>query len=105
MESYRQRVHSEIIFAHLGICAQAPKQEKLSKRVVNLRLNAPKLEGVEKPFVVEKMVDRVGIEPTTSSMPWKYQGRSVLTAKDLRAGIVGKNRQNRRYLLPICYQN
>ena len=35
-------------------------------------------------------MDLVGIEPTTSSMPWKYQGRPVLTAKDLRAGTVGK---------------
>jgi len=61
MESYRQRVHSEIIFAHLGICAQAMKQEKLSKRVVNLRLKAPKLKGTERPYVVEKMLDRVGI--------------------------------------------
>jgi len=46
------------------------------------------------------MVDLVGIEPTTSSMPWKYQGRSVLTAKDLRAGIVGKTGK----IGAICYQ-
>jgi len=37
---------------------------------------------------------------TTSSMPWKYQGRSVLTAKDLRAGIVGKTGK----IGAICYQ-
>jgi hypothetical protein len=47
-----------------------------------------------------KMVDLVGIEPTTSSMPWKYQGRSILTAKDLRAGIVGKTGK----IGAICYQ-
>jgi len=46
------------------------------------------------------MVDLVGIEPTTSSMPWKYQGRSILTAKDLRAGIVGKTGK----IGAICYQ-
>ena len=29
------------------------------------------------------MVDLVGIEPTTSSMPWKFQDGVLLTAKDL----------------------
>ncbi len=47
------------------------------------------------------MVDLVGIEPTTSSMPWKYQGRPVLTAKDLLAGTVGKTGK----IGAICYQN
>ena len=41
---------------------------------------------------VEKMVDLVGIEPTTSSMPWNSQNRVLLTAKALRVGRVGKNR-------------
>ena len=36
--------------------------------------------------VVEKMVDLVGIEPTTSSMPWKSQKRILLTAKALIVG-------------------
>jgi hypothetical protein len=47
------------------------------------------------------MVDLVGIEPTTSSMPWKYQGRPLLTAKDLQAGRVGKTGK----IGAICYQN
>jgi hypothetical protein len=38
--------------------------------IVNLRPNAPKPERAMS-VVVEKMVDLVGIEPTTSSMPWK----------------------------------
>jgi hypothetical protein len=31
-------------------------------------------------------VDLVGIEPTTSSMPWKAQTCNLLTAQGLRAG-------------------
>jgi hypothetical protein len=38
------------------------------------------------------VVDLVGIEPTTSSMPWNSQNRIVLTAKALKVGRVGKNR-------------
>jgi len=38
------------------------------------------------------LVDLVGIEPTTSSMPWNSQNRIVLTAKALKVGRVGKNR-------------
>jgi hypothetical protein len=30
-----------------------------------------------------ELVDLVGIEPTTSSMPWKFQVGVLLTAKDL----------------------
>ena len=51
------------------------------------------------------MVDLVGIEPTTSSMPWNYKNRNLLTAQALKVGRVGKNRENRRVLLPKCYQN
>src|SRR5215470_1592555 len=50
------------------------------------------------------MVDLVGIEPTTSSMPWKERIRNLLPAKYLKVGLVGKNRKNRRFLLPSCYQ-
>jgi hypothetical protein len=38
------------------------------------------------------MVDLVGIEPTTSSMPWNFQNRILLTAQALIVGRVGKNR-------------
>jgi len=31
-------------------------------------------------------VDLVGIEPTTSSMPWKSKGRRRLILKELMAG-------------------
>jgi hypothetical protein len=38
------------------------------------------------------LVDLVGIEPTTSSMPWKFIIRILLTAKALIVGRVGKSR-------------
>jgi hypothetical protein len=38
------------------------------------------------------MVDLVGIEPTTSSMPWNVENSNLLTAKALIVGRVGKNR-------------
>ncbi len=46
------------------------------------------------------MVDLVGIEPTTSSMPWKYQGGRPLILKQLMAGQAGKTGINSA----ICYQ-
>jgi hypothetical protein len=42
--------------------------------------------------VTGELVDLVGIEPTTSSMPWKLRIRILLTAKTLIVGRVGKNR-------------
>ena len=50
-------------------------------------------------------MDLAGIEPATSSMPWNSNNRNLLTAKALKVGRVGKNRENRRVLLPKCYQN
>jgi hypothetical protein len=38
------------------------------------------------------MVDLVGIEPTTSSMPWNSGNCILLTVKVLIVGRVGKNR-------------
>jgi hypothetical protein len=43
--------------------------------------------------------------PLTPFMPWNYKNRNLLTAKALKVGRVGKNRENRRVLLPKCYQN
>ena len=40
---------------------------------------------------IENMVDLVGIEPTTSSIPWNDENRNLLTAKALIVGRVGKN--------------
>jgi len=54
---------------------------------------------------MRREADLVGIEPTTSSMPWKSQNSILLTAKALKDGRVGKDRQNRPVLLPKCYQN
>src|SRR5205807_8616370 len=48
-----------------------------------------------------KMVDLVGIEPTTSSMPWNWQIPKLLTAKAASPAQVAKNRPFRRYLTPI----
>ena len=36
------------------------------------------------------LVDLVGIEPTTSSMPWNRQKPKLLTVKWLEDGITGK---------------
>ena len=47
-----------------------------------------------------KMVDLVGIEPTTSSMPWNYKGGRPLILKQLLAGQAGKTGINSA----ICYQ-
>jgi hypothetical protein len=38
----------------------------------------------------ELLVDLIGIEPRTSSMPWNHQKRKLLTAKWLEVGITGK---------------
>ncbi|HEY1938773.1 MAG TPA: hypothetical protein VGJ33_12625 [Candidatus Angelobacter sp.] len=46
------------------------------------------------------MVDLVGIEPTTSSMPWNLQNANLLTVKDLKTGIAGKT----GLIGAICYQ-
>ena len=46
------------------------------------------------------MVDLVGIEPTTSSMPWKCQGSRPLILKKLMAGQTGKTGINSA----VCYQ-
>ena len=45
-------------------------------------------------------MDLVGIEPTTSSMPWNYQGSWPLILKQLLAGQAGKTGINSA----ICYQ-
>jgi hypothetical protein len=50
-------------------------------------------------------VDLVGIEPTTSSMPWKHASGRRLILKGLDAGWGVKNRYKRRNLLPKCYQD
>jgi hypothetical protein len=43
--------------------------------------------------VIDSLVDLVGIEPTTSSMPWNHQKRKLLTAKWLEVGKTGKTGQ------------
>jgi len=37
-------------------------------------------------FQKGKLVDLIGIEPMTSSMPWKSQKHKLLTAKALKTG-------------------
>jgi len=39
--------------------------------------------------VIEKMVDLVGIEPTTSSMPWNEENTKLLSVKDLNSRLGG----------------
>ena len=54
-----------------------------------------------RPKLLDGLVDLVGIEPTTSSMPWNWQNRKLLKDKVVKIGGVGKNRQNRHGLTPI----
>ena len=46
-------------------------------------------------------MDLVGIEPTTSSMPWKLSNRKLQTAQYLQTGRTGKN----GLIGVICGQN
>ena len=45
-------------------------------------------------------MDLAGIEPATSSMPWRYHGSRSLILKQLMAGRTGKTGINSA----ICYQ-
>ena len=45
----------------------------------------------------ENMVDLVGIEPTTSSMPWNCRKCKLLTGKGQKIVLPGKNRKNSRF--------
>jgi hypothetical protein len=49
-------------------------------------------------------VDLVGIEPTTSSMPWKKHGSRRLILKELATGTLVKNGYIGRYFRPISGQ-
>jgi hypothetical protein len=49
---------------------------------------------------LKSLVDLVGFEPTTSSMPWKPKTGRPLILKALMTGGVGHNRRKRRTLLP-----
>ena len=46
-------------------------------------------------------MDLVGIEPTTSSMPWKRKNSRSIVFKQLSTGRLGGNRYIRRYFRPI----
>jgi hypothetical protein len=50
------------------------------------------------------MVDLVGIEPTTSSMPWKRKSSRGFVFKWLATGMLAGNRYIRRYFRPISGQ-
>src|SRR5437763_679366 len=65
-----------------------------------IRANA--LEVIDSRRV--KMVDLVGIEPTTSSMPWKKNSSRRLILKQLTSGTLVRNRYIRRYFRPISGQ-
>jgi hypothetical protein len=53
---------------------------------VNLGNSSSCANPVQNPQVVEKLVDLVGIEPTTSSMPWKLRTCRPLILKELMTG-------------------
>jgi hypothetical protein len=52
-------------------------------------------------FGADLLVDLVGIEPTTSSMPWSGSKSQII---DGTIVMSRHNRPNRRYLLPKCCQ-
>jgi hypothetical protein len=51
-----------------------------------------------------RVVDLAGIEPATSSMPWKSRSCRPLTQKGLIAGGTGRTVILGAILLPNCYQ-
>jgi hypothetical protein len=53
---------------------------------------------------LKKLVDLVGIEPTTSSMLWKKHSGRRLILKQLAAGRLVKNRYIGQYFQPISGQ-
>jgi hypothetical protein len=53
---------------------------------------------------LERLVDLVGIEPTTSSMPWNDNGGRRLTLKWLATGTLVKTGYIGRYFRPISGQ-
>jgi hypothetical protein len=55
--------------------------------------------------VIENMVDLVGIEPTTLFHAMEAEKPPPIDSKGLKNRLRRQNRPNRRYLLPICYQN
>jgi hypothetical protein len=60
---------------------------------------------VRKAFcAIEHLVDLVGIEPTTSSMPWKKHSSRRLILKLLTTGRLVKNGYIGRYFRPISGQ-
>jgi DNA topoisomerase VI subunit B len=77
------RATIEAVSRELG---RKPKQRKPSKSNVNLRPAALKLKKEKDCKLLKILVDLVGIEPTTSSMPWNEENDNLLTAKDLIAG-------------------
>jgi hypothetical protein len=59
-------------------------------------------EGCQKALKTKQLlVDLIGIEPMTSSMPFKSQ---IIDGTGLMSRYSRQNRHNRRYLLPKCCQ-
>jgi hypothetical protein len=59
------------------------------------------LENINRRHLCERLVDLVGIEPTTSSMPWKNHSSRRLILKQLTTGELVKNGYIGRYFRPI----
>src|ERR1017187_9187286 len=60
----------------------------------------PRLRAFALRKLLRYLVDLAGIEPATSSMPWKRQGSRPLILMQLMAGQTGKTGINSA----ICYQ-
>jgi hypothetical protein len=63
----------------------------------NQRIESVSRFFCESAKLLSYLVDLIGIEPMTSSMPWNFRICKLLTAKEILAGTTGKTG-------PICYQ-
>jgi hypothetical protein len=66
--------------------------------------NSGRLTRGDVAQMIEGLVDLVGIEPTTSSMPWSRKGRRRFVFKWLATGGLAGKRYIRRYFRPISGQ-
>ena len=96
-----------LLGGHAEIAVHISALAKLDVQFAWQGLAARRIEKCGKRFwtgsakLLSDLVDLVGIEPTTSSMPWNSTIRKLLTAKAVKNRISRKNRPNRRTLTPI----
>jgi hypothetical protein len=100
------------IYTHAQDPAKRAALERFESRWVQLtqvktgntgKESQVRASGIEMAMEVKPlrmMVDLVGFEPTTSSMPWKWKTSKLLRAKAEKVGCAGQNRKNSQVLTP-----